>query len=293
MVPSVVLWETVNLLGIDVGYSQKNKTTGIAVCENGDLTLLCCVGSSAQDRSEALPPKVAFDAIALDGPIVRTEPDDPPMRRACELMLIGGMFAGRCKPGLSHFGDGLKLRRAATIIATEMTQGAKPYPTARYAVERVPDQAVIEAFPNAFLGVLLDDDAFAALGRLPRGKKFDRFYEYAVKAGIFESLLDDISWPAPRLRERLRQEADDTSRASHDKRAALVCVLTAAFALTGRATFVGDQAGGWICLPPQNLWAPWATNALHARMQVLITKGASERPPTETSLQDASAFISA
>ena len=44
----------------------------------------------------------------------------------------------------------------------------------------------------------------------------------------------------------------------HEHRAALICLATAAGVSVGQYTAVGDEAGGYFCLPPWSLWAEWA-----------------------------------
>ncbi len=242
-------WHNVSLLGIDVGFSKTAKSTGIAVYDRGRLVTLTCIGSSPQNRADALPNGVNFDAVAIDGPIVLSE-DQPPAARDCETLLSRGAFSRRCKPGLSHFGFGLPLRHAATTIAREMQ-------------ERVTaDGKIVEAFPNAFLGVLLSDHDYVALGKIERGSKSDAYYARLAARHGFDAIFDLLGWRDDALRTTMSDIATDHSRAAHDKRAALICLLTAACALSGHAHDVGDAAGGFICLPPKPLWADWARAAL-------------------------------
>jgi hypothetical protein len=124
---------------------------------------------------------------------------------------------------------------------------------------------LVEAFPNGFLGVLLEDAQYDELGRVSRRTKFDRLYERAVVAGKTTVLLDDLAWKCPEIRHAIKREYDENGLATHEKRAALVCLLTAACAFAGEAEYVGDTAGGWICLPHKKLWASWAHQALNAR----------------------------
>jgi hypothetical protein len=69
-------------------------------------------------------------------------------------------------------------------------------------------------------------------------------------------VLADLGWT----------DADTVSRFEaemhHDKRAALICLLTAGLAHAGKATVVGDATGGWLWLPPAALWAHWARQGL-------------------------------
>lgn len=245
-------WRGVSLLGIDVGFSKTAKSTGIAIYDRGRLTTLTCIGSSVQDRAAVLEDQPIFDAVAIDGPIVAES--NPPLPRACELRLSRGKFSRRCKPGLSHFGFGLPLRDAATRIATEMQTRVRPAP-----------RAIVEAFPNAFLGVLLADEDFATLGPIKRGSKSDAYYARVAATGRFAGILAHLDWNDDALLTILHDNATATHRAAHDKRAALVCLLTAACALSGQAEYIGDPAGGYICLPPKALWAPWARDEWNGR----------------------------
>ena len=243
-------WRDVSLLGIDVGFSERRKTTGIASYRFGRAVRLHCVGSLAQHRADVLRDGTLYDAIAIDGPIVAGTSTVTP--RDCERILARGAFGARCKAGFSHFGTGLKLRNAATLIASEMP-----------AHTRTTAAPVVEAFPNAFLGVMLDDAAYDSFVRpIPRGRKSDIFFARAVADRCFHQLFEHLDWHDDALRRAIEQLASSSTRAAHEHRAALVCVLTAACALSRAAEYVGDEAGGFIYLPPRALWADWARNAL-------------------------------
>ena len=270
---NLVDWQNVSLLGIDVGFSQTRATTGIAVYEHASLRSLCCVKSSSRDRAGILNDGSKFDAIAIDGPILPVSAADR-LKRLSESLLIGRGFNVRCKPGMSHHGFGLDLRRAAAPIANEACLLAKPASKAFGDKQIRHSIPLVEAFPNAFLGVLLDDIDYQAIGHVSRGAKFDRVYERAVVTGRIHSIFGDLGWKTLELTEAIESEALSTSRASHERRAALICLLTAACALAGNAEYVGDALGGWICLPPQKLWAPWARLALVQR-RAKLQKGAA------------------
>jgi hypothetical protein len=163
------------------------------------------------------------------------------------------MFGQRCKPGFSHFGTGLQLRQAATTIALEM-----PFQ------KRTANVPIVEAFPNAFLGVMLDDCAYREMGRIPRGKKSDVFFKRAVADRAFDRLFHCLQWDSLRLSAQIAALAETTTRVSHEHRAAIVCVMTAACALSTKAKMIGDDIGGHICLPPIDVWADWAKRELEA-----------------------------
>jgi hypothetical protein len=250
----VIDWRNVALLGIDVGFSERKNTTGIASYRFGHEASLHCVGSLAEHRANVLRDGSLYHAIAIDGPIVPVSEGPRQIVRLCERVLSRGMFGKRCKPGFSHFGTGLKLRQAATTIAFEM-------PLQKLTAS-VP---VVEAFPNAFLGVMLDDCAYREMGRIPRGKKSDVFFKRAVADRAFDRLFDCLQWDGMSLNAQIAALAKATTRISHEHRAAIVCMLTAACALSTRAEMIGDQIGGHICLPPLDVWADWAKRELEAQ----------------------------
>ncbi|PTM96126.1 hypothetical protein [Mycoplana dimorpha] len=68
-----------------------------------------------------------------------------------------------------------------------------------------PEVPIIEAIPNALLGVMLEV-AFAD-GRIARGKKFDRMYELAVESGRLSALMSHLTWTAPDLLHAIEPSA--------------------------------------------------------------------------------------
>jgi hypothetical protein len=249
-------WRKVRLLGLDIGYAKTRKTTGVAIYRDGALRELCCVGSSREDRRAVIERHAPFDAIAIDGPLLPSQaPFTAP--RLSEYLLSGADFARRCKPGLSHFGQGLELRRAAMHAAQDDYNGSST------------NTHIVEAFPTGFLGVMIDDGAYDRLGKLARGTKSDVFYRHAAKTSRFDAILDLLQWRDDALLGRFAREAASKTRASHEYRAALICLLTAACAWRGACEHVGDAATGAIALPPLRLWAPWAIKALAERRQAM------------------------
>lgn len=238
------------LLGIDVGYSLSRPTTGIAWCVDGNLG--CARTHSDWDRRrQHIPASTTFSVVAIDGPLVPPDaPDD--LDRSCERLFIRGAFHARCKPGLSHHGQGLALRKAAAETAAQVRHLA---PASMIGKSVIPGAAIIEAFPNAFLGVLLEDERFA-MSKAPKRKKFDWLYDHAVEGQVFDRLLRAIGWNNEALLQKVTTERD------HERRAAWICLLTAATAVAGKSEVIGDEAGGWFWLPPAELWAPWARHAL-------------------------------
>ncbi|MCA1493016.1 DUF429 domain-containing protein [Ensifer sp. NBAIM29] len=239
-----------SLLGIDVGFSQSRPTTGIAWSLAGAVDA-AKTHSDWERRKQKIPPATTFSVIAIDGPLTPPgAPDD--LARLCERLFIRGAFQMRCKPGLSHHGYGRFLRKAAGETAAQVAHLAAATPIGPSVI---PGAAIIEAFPNAFLGVLIGDERFAP-SKAAKRKKFDWLYDHALESGVFAELLTFIGWNDGRVLERVTDERD------HERRAAWICLLTAACAAAGKAEAVGDEAGGWFWLPPAALWADWARRAL-------------------------------
>jgi len=73
---------------------------------------------------------------------------------------------------------------------------------------------------------------------------------------IFDRLFEYLSWSNERLLSRLNSEGH------HERRAALVCLLTAACAASNVSTVIGYKDAGWFWLPPITLWSTWAQDGL-------------------------------
>lgn len=239
------------LLGIDVGFSRSRPTTGIAWSKGGAFKA-AKTHTDWERRSQHIPATTTFSVIAIDGPLVPLGSADS-LDRLCERMFIRGAFQSRCKPGLSHHGYGRDLRRAAAETAEQVLHLAGHNVAAENAIRK--GASVIEAFPNAFLGVLLPDACFA-MPAAGKRKKFDWLYDHAVDSGVLENLFHTIGWLNLELIDAVLAERD------HEKRAAWICLLTAACAAVGKSELVGDEVGGWFWLPPIKLWAQWARDAL-------------------------------
>jgi predicted nuclease with RNAse H fold len=244
---------TLALLGVDVGFSKTRKSTGLAWFANSKIET-ALTGSSWEERSRSLPRDIRFAIAALDAPIVPA--DNYNTFRGCERAFYGGAFWNRCRPGLSHHGRrGLALRDAGRQAAQEFAVVLEPV-ALQFGPCVLPKKPIIEAFPNAFMGVLLPTESFAGWSKALGKAKSDWLYEQVAGAGLFRNLLSNIGQASPAIPRRFEQAQH------HDERAALICLLTAMFAQSGNAIVVGDNKGGWFWLPPMTLWAPWASAAL-------------------------------
>ncbi len=200
-----------------------------------------------------------FDMIAIDGPIIPPDADENIVRNV-ECIFQRGKFQNRCKPGSSHSGYGLKFRNEAVLAANELqsyapvTQGNVAYPQIR------PDSAIVEAFPNGYLGVCLSEDTYNPMPKIKRNEKFDWLYDRAIEKKIVHR-IECLS-----RREKTEWQAEFEREDDHEKRAALVCLLTALPVTRECYTAVGDKTGGWFFLPPWSAWADWAQQ--EARRQI-------------------------
>lgn len=241
-------------MGVDIGFAKTGKTTGIA-CLDGDKLYLSRAGTPWESRKAQIPERFRPDIIALDGPLLPRGVHELVHRR-CEFTFIQAPFSKRCKPGLSHYGFGLDLRRAAAEACTQFGQILAESTLPARGTFVSCHAPIVEAFPNAFLAVLLPEEDFQRAPKLKRGKRFDWLYERGVGTGGLKSVLSgELDLPEEVWCE-LRAQSD------HELRAALVCLLTAAFAAHGTASIIGDAEGGWFWLPPFWLWQGWARDGL-------------------------------
>lgn len=229
------------LLGVDVGFSKSRATTGIAWSKNGEFGA-ARTHSDWERRSQHIPASTKFSVIAIDGPLIPVGSDDS-LDRLCERLFIRGAFQTRCKPGLSNHGYGKDLQRAAAETANQVLHLAEHNANLTRAIRD--ENFIIEAFPNAVLGVLLPEARFA-LPNAGKRKKFDWLYDHAVDSGVLSDLFQKIGWHNPHLLTAVLGERD------HEKRAAWICLLTAGCAATREAEVVGDNIGGWFWLPSQD-----------------------------------------
>lgn len=257
-----------NVAGLDVGFALSRRTSGVAMMQGGAVSVSREFG--AHHACAPILAEAPFDVIAIDGPIVPAG-QDVLAPRAVERLFASGAFQRRCKPGFSHVtGTGRMLREAAGAAADALSNAA-PLGRALCTFPQVRAGGVVEAFPNAFLGVCLSEEAYQDMPSLRRGGKFDWLYEEWINRQIVTRLPFLLSAEAKDLHGRFAATND------HDERAALVCLLTALAVARGDFTAVGEPTGGWFFLPPWRVWEPWARAAVDAGVDRLHRTGAALR----------------
>ncbi len=242
-------------LGIDVGWSETRKTTGVCLLsvEGGTATFqaTCTTKPGLQAVLEGiLHGEPALDAVAIDGPL-RPNLAVLQEHRKAESALSRGKFQRRCQPGSTGSQRGFKLHQEATEIA-RLFLGRK---ASRFAVDSrgcgpgIIAENVYEAYPDAFLAVMVEDAAFP----VPPAKapRTDRLWGACV-----ERKLPEI------VRLLGQRDSDFRGTENHDERAAVVCALTAWAAHSSEFVAVGDSKGGYIVLPPWALWQNWSRQAI-------------------------------
>jgi hypothetical protein len=169
-----------NLMGIDVGFSKTRRTTGIA-CLEGDQLSLERAGTSWESRKAKIPDGFQPSVIAIDGPLLPLDADLR-TRRHVESLFIRAPFHNRCRPGLSHHGVGLELRSASSDACIQFCHllASSALGNAGTVCREGP---VVEAFPNAFLGVLMPEVELLAAPKFKRGRRFDWLYDQMVMTG--------------------------------------------------------------------------------------------------------------
>ena len=242
-----------HFVGVDIGFSERRRSNGIAVLRDGKL--IRAERLSVSERAAALRELRDVDVVAIDAPLLPPGTAET-HRRHCERVFSRGRFQKRCKPGMSHIRGTGQLLREHGRRAAEQLLSARSFRPSTLPLQRVwADAPIVEAFPNAFLGVAVPDDVYVTATRIKRGGKFDWLYERWIHRGLFRSVVADAQLPEE-VAVHCEAETD------HDIRAALVCLLTAAFAANGTAVAVGQDLDGYFFLPPAHLWAKWATDAV-------------------------------
>jgi hypothetical protein len=165
------------LLGFDVGFSETRRSSGIASSDNETISVNRTT-SSWEDRNQCLSNVTLAEVTAIDAPILERA---DPGKRSCETVFTLGVFQRRCKPGHSHVpGTGLKLRQAGEETAAQLLSRTSARELQVKFPRVISGKNVVEAFPNAYLGVLVPDTVYVTAQRLTRGKKFDWLYEQCV-----------------------------------------------------------------------------------------------------------------
>lgn len=232
------------VIGLDVGYSETAATTGFCILswDNASVTWACRnARSSDTHRDQVLaslaPRDLCVRAVAVDGPLVPGLSSHS-RYRACEAILSSGPLQKRGKPGQTNAGSGPRLHQEAITLG-QFALDRLEVGDAAHAC-RIHEKAVVEAFPNMFLGTLCDEAGYPE--RPARSRKWtDTLFPIVV--GRLRQLVEHLL-PG-------REILGSWDVVDHEEIAGLTCAITALCVSAGQFTAVGADDDGWIILPPK------------------------------------------
>ena len=237
-----------SVIGIDVGCSSTRRSSALCLLKwSGDAI------SWKISRFRALEPERAYEiARAVAGCHVISAAIDGPLRRnfdvighyrAAERMLTRRLRPLIGKPGQSSTPVGRQLNRHANECVRHLRAHAD-VGNARHGVP-IAREAIVEAFPSSFLGMMIEAPEQLEANRASRS---DTYYQHLATTGRLRELIQHC------LPGRLLK-LDLSKIVNHDDRAAMVCALTALCVAAEDFMAVGDD-DGWIVLPPRRFVQP-------------------------------------
>lgn len=235
------------VLGIDVGYSPKKPTTCFCLLEWNRSTAKFQFRVTTADtnhRRRAIVDLVGAKqlcSVALDGPLTQ-ELRTVSHYRAAEAILSRGVLQKRGKPGPTSSPVGRQLHKHATKLAKLALDTTAIASSTHW--EPIHEKRIVEAFPNMFLAALIHERNLPSLAR----DASDRYWEMLVEKSERMLKLLEYLLPGRRL------ECDLRGCKNHDRRAGIVCGLTALSMAAGHYVAVGDPVDGDIVLPPRSMW---------------------------------------
>lgn len=242
------------VLGIDVGCSPTKRSGSVCRLDwtsdsvGWSLARFRAAEPERTDTITRIAGSARLEAAAFDGPL-RKGFDIIGRYRTAERMLTRRLQPFIGKPGQSNAPVGKLLNQHANACA-EIVLARCTLAVTDNSV-RIHEKAIVEAFPSAFLGLMIDDPVSL---NARRGDRSDTFYQHLAESGGIRRLLAHL------LPNRSINEPLNTIT-NHDNRAALICALTALSVAAGSFTAVGDD-DGWIILPPGELQPEWARELL-------------------------------
>jgi len=269
-----------SVLGIDPGFSEREPTTCLCLLVWNDKAVRFSwklTGSNEDERRTSLrrlvPAGTHLQAVAIDGPLTRNLLQILHYR-AAEALLSRGTFQKRGKPGQTSSPNGQILHKHATAFAKlvlEMeTEGLFSVSPANH-FRPIHKKAIVEAFPNQFLGAMMPENKIPVLNR----DASDRYWESLAENHLLDALMK-VLLPGRTMIPRFRDIL------GHEHRAGVVCTLTALSVACGQCVAIGDPIDGYICLPPSETWGKaqkrdgsWMEDALRAN---LLKVKATDRP---------------
>jgi hypothetical protein len=267
-----------SVLGVDVGFSATRRSSAVCRLDWDDRLIEWTIRRFRAQPAEqaetisAVAGNRRLEAAAFDGPL-RAGFDVIGRYRTADRMLTRCLGSKIGKPGQASAPVGKQLNAAANACVQVMLRDCRIGPAAHSV--KIDMKAVVEAFPTAFLGVMLRDPS--SLGATRRDRS-DIFFSSLAETGSLRRLMTHLlPGRAPAL------SFDGVT--NHDDRAALVSALTALCVAAGDFTAVGD-ADGWMILPPRLFTRSWARADLEANARDEERKGCYYRSAQQSAALD-------
>ena len=249
---------TGSVLGVDVGFSPTKRSSAVCRLDWDDRQISWTIRrfrAAPPEQTEtisAVAGQYRLEAAAFDGPL-RAGFEIIGQYRVADRLLTKRLQKKIGKPGQSNAPVGIRLNAAANVCVKIVLANGQISPSA-HAVA-IDTKAVVEAFPTAFLGVMLRDPTTIAAARKNRS---DLFFQSLVASGSLQLLMTYL------LPDRFLTMSLEAVT-NHDDRAALICAITALCVAAGDFSAVGDS-DGWIILPPRLFTRSWARADLEANV---------------------------
>ena len=245
-----------SVLGIDVGWSTKKKSS--AICRLSwnaqEVEWKICrfratVDSDQKNTIRHVVANRELLAVAIDGPL-RPGFNEIGHYRSAERILSRGELPKQIgKPGQSSSPNGMNLNVQANKSANFVKNLCRIREANHHV--RIDKYAIAEAFPTTFLGVMLEAPVVLHGSK----QRSDRYFKHLADCQCLDRFLEDM------LNDR-KLVHTPSGITNHDDRAAFVCALTALCIANEEFVAVGDKKDGWIILPPRRMFADWAWDAI-------------------------------
>ncbi len=264
------------VLGVDVGWSQRRKSTGLAVISFGEGEIELRIRRSTAQLAELsatveeLLQRRCPDAVAIDGPLgPALHPLPEGRERGCERVLMRGRLRELCSPvDWRNPLRGRPLYEAAMAIARQINELLS---AGRRTGTRPRRIKIVEAFPDAFMAVMLPLATRKDKKGSQVGSRTSRLYKtWLAGSRSAAARLLSLLTSAGATRALLHQFTQVTNK---DEQSAVVCAVTALCVARGRYVTIGERATGEIVLPPLTLWQRWAIDEIHEQIRRLRREG--------------------
>lgn len=179
-----------SVIGIDVGCSPTKRSS--AVCR---LDWSGSIVSWEISRFRAIEPeRERAIAQVVDGRLIIAAAFDGPLRRGFDTInryrKAERMLTRRLRPLIGKPGQSsARIGKLLNQHANECVRHVVAHSDVQSATHRVPinHRALVEAFPSAFLGVMIKEPQHLNVGR---GDRSDTFFQHLASAGVLNALIE-------------------------------------------------------------------------------------------------------